>query len=85
MILQVMSLDSILLVKQLLVDFRMGSRRLTQLSSQFRQGYRNSHPKIEAYDAGYQYNNAKPNTWTKSQKILRKRDKMSRKIRISPT
>ena len=43
MILQVMSFEPMLLTKQLLVDFRMRSRRLAQFSSQFRQGYQNNH------------------------------------------
>lgn len=62
MILQVASLGSMLLARQLLLGSRRKSQRLAQFSSQFLRKYQNSHPTNEAYDAGYQENSMKPNT-----------------------
>ena len=84
MIMQVVSIGSMLLAKKLLLGSRRESQRVAQFSNQFLRGYRNSHPTNEAYDTRYQEKYMKPNTWAKNQETLRKRDKRSRNVRISP-
>lgn len=83
MILQVMNIGAMLLAKQQLVDSRMGSQRLVEFSSQFHQGSRKRHPRNEFYDTAHQDSNMKPHTRAKRWETLRKRDKLSRKIRTS--
>lgn len=62
MILQVVSLELMLLTRQLLLGFRRKSQSFAQFSSQFLQKYQNSHPTNKVYNAEYQENSMKPIT-----------------------